>query len=503
MDNRSNIIPLVSAFAAAYHNVQSDNPIIKDEIITKLISGDERRQIESYIFGACDIFAADLKAKANDERELMSELVRLQLASLPMERQRFCEEALATAARSGTTQYVVLGAGLDTYAWRQPDNSRLQIFEVDTPQEQETKRARLERAGLKIPDNLHFVPCDFLSENLGEELAKAGFKSTKRTFFSLLGVCHYLDVDTITKLMTDLSHLCTNGSSVCFDVADNEIENANELRSRNMVEMAKARNASISYTTDEFSLMSQLEDTHFMVYEYADSNELNERYFADRDDGMTAFEHISMALAVMKDAQYVNTKERILDVSLMRFSHDGYEAVSVKDIADDLSITKGALYRHYKSKRDIFDTIVRRMQSMYSELNDAVEHGKNAVETACGLCRRQFEFWTGEGFAPQFRRMMTLEQYRSEEMSGLYAQYFTDAALNGIAAVLEPEHKDDAVTLAFELYSPLLMLFSIADNDRKRAAELLEKHLTDFSDRFTARKKPSFGYNTNREFGKI
>jgi methyltransferase (TIGR00027 family) len=90
-------------------------------------------------------------------------------------RTRFAEDALAAAVAQGVRQLVVLGAGLDTYAYRGAMRDRLKIFEVDHPATQAWKRQRLAEAGIPIPDTLTFAPVDFERETLGEGLAAAGF----------------------------------------------------------------------------------------------------------------------------------------------------------------------------------------------------------------------------------------------------------------------------------------------------------------------------------------
>ena len=130
-----------------------------------------------------------------------------------------------------------------------------------------------------------------------------------------------------------------------------------------------------------------------------------------------------------------NRKEEILIVALHLFARDGYEAVSVSQIAGELDMTKGALYRHYKSKRDIFDCIVQRMEQQDSEqarqnevpeesIEKVPEEYQNvSVEDFVGYSKSMFEYWTEDDFASSFRKILTLEQFRNEEMQNLYQQY--------------------------------------------------------------------------------
>lgn len=131
----------------------------------------------------------------------------------------------------------------------------------------------------------------------------------------------------------------------------------------------------------------------------------------------------------------MDTKEKILLASLELFSKDGYEAVSVSMIADALGITKGALYKHYTNKRDIFDSILRRMEEndrsgaerfslpigIFDEMPESYKN--TVIEQLVGFTMAQFIYWTEDPFASRFRRMITPEQFRSPEMNELFQQY--------------------------------------------------------------------------------
>lgn len=133
-------------------------------------------------------------------------------------RSRIAEDALAAAVARGVTQYVVLGAGLDTFAYRSPLASRLTIFEVDHPMTQNWKRERLDQAAIARPDSLRFVPTDFEREQLGDTLAAAGFDAIAPSFFSWLGVVPYLSEDAIVATLSFIASL-PGGAEVVFDYA--------------------------------------------------------------------------------------------------------------------------------------------------------------------------------------------------------------------------------------------------------------------------------------------
>jgi len=131
-------------------------------------------------------------------------------------RSRIAEEALTEAVNAGATQLVVLGAGLDTLAYRTPLAPRLRIFEVDHPATQAWKREMLAAASIAVPQTLRFVAIDFERQTLAAQLQSAGFSATERSFFSWLGVTPYLTEQAILSTLSWIAQL-PGGTEVVFD----------------------------------------------------------------------------------------------------------------------------------------------------------------------------------------------------------------------------------------------------------------------------------------------
>jgi methyltransferase (TIGR00027 family) len=135
-------------------------------------------------------------------------------------RSNIAEAALTRGVEErGVGQLVVLGAGLDTFAYRNPFGGRLRVFEVDYPATQAWKRRRLDEAGIAIPDSLVYVPVDFERENLSEQLARAGLDPNLRTFFTWLGVVPYLTKDAIGSTLSQIA-AHAGGAEVVFDYGE-------------------------------------------------------------------------------------------------------------------------------------------------------------------------------------------------------------------------------------------------------------------------------------------
>jgi methyltransferase (TIGR00027 family) len=135
-------------------------------------------------------------------------------------RAKFAEDKLAEAvADRGVSQLVVLGAGLDTFAYRNPFEGRLRVFEVDHPATQAWKRERLAAAGIAIPATMVFAPVDFERDTLANGLARAGFDPARRTFFTWLGVVPYLTAAAIQATLETIARV-PGGAEVVFDYSD-------------------------------------------------------------------------------------------------------------------------------------------------------------------------------------------------------------------------------------------------------------------------------------------
>lgn len=124
-------------------------------------------------------------------------------------RSRYTEDALAGVVAGGTAQYVILGAGLDSFAYRSVLAGQVRVFEVDHPATQDRKRERLSAAGIAVPENLAFVPVDFERDSLRSALAMAGADASRPTFVSWLGVTMYLTRDAISQTLSEIGGLAT------------------------------------------------------------------------------------------------------------------------------------------------------------------------------------------------------------------------------------------------------------------------------------------------------
>jgi methyltransferase (TIGR00027 family) len=201
-------------------------------------------------------------------------------------RSRYVEDQLAAAVAQGIGQYVVLGAGLDTFAYRNPF-PKLRVFEVDFPATQQWKREMLAEAAIAMPDGLTFVPLDFEHHTLADGLRESGFDFAAPAFFGWLGVIPYLTLEAFRSTIIAIGRLRPK-SAVSFDYG---------LRPETLSPAGRkawdALAARVAAAGEPFQLFftpeeleSELLRAGFHRVEQLDYEQLNERYFKDRADGL-------------------------------------------------------------------------------------------------------------------------------------------------------------------------------------------------------------------------
>ena len=193
------------------------------------------------------------------------------------------------------------------------------------------------------------------------------------------------------------------------------------------------------------------------------------------------------------------TKERILETALELFAQSGYLGTSMSDIAARLGITKAALYKHYAGKQKILDRIVQRMNELDAaraaayEMPGAAPEGfaqaylNTPLDRIRAYSTAQFDHWTREPFSANFRKMLTLEQYRDARLAQLYQVNLASGPVKYMAAIFRPltDSDETAMQLALDFYGPMYLLYSVYDGaaDQSAVAPRLEAHI----DRFIAK----------------
>lgn len=201
-------------------------------------------------------------------------------------RSRLAEDELAAAVERGASQYVILGAGLDTFAYRNPyDADRLRVFEVDHPATQKWKRERLAEGQIQIPASVTFAPVDFERQSLSDGLSAAGFDRRKVTFFSWLGVTPYLTRAAMDSTLEFIAAMAA-GSGVVFDYAlpRASLNWFGRLAFDAMSRRVAKAGEPFQLFFEPTELANELQGFGFNKIEDWDKDKLNGRYFKDRAD---------------------------------------------------------------------------------------------------------------------------------------------------------------------------------------------------------------------------
>jgi methyltransferase (TIGR00027 family) len=269
-ENRPSATAQRAAMRRAAHQLL-DDPKVFDDAVALCITGKES--------------ASALRANPRQfETTPLSSYLRAFVAA----RSRYAEDELALGVRRGVRQYVILGAGLDTFAYRNPyPEDVLRVFEVDHPTTQTWKRARLEEIGITLPGNLTFAPVDFETQKLEDGLQNAGYDPRKCTFFSWLGVTEYLTSEVVMATLHFIAS-ATVGSGIVFDymISPSLLTPAQQSRLDGLSRRVASAGEPWQAFFDPELLTRDLRAMGFGYVEDKGPEEINARYFKNRKDGL-------------------------------------------------------------------------------------------------------------------------------------------------------------------------------------------------------------------------
>jgi methyltransferase (TIGR00027 family) len=265
----------------AAHQVLDDDPkVLLDPIAVGLVPGSTADEI-----------------RVNAER--FQSPIRRAIRAILVMRSRYVEDALAQAVKDGVTQYVILGAGMDTFAYRQPVWARsLAVFEIDHPSTQGWKRARLEDREVSIPLNLRFCPVDFETTSLSEALEIASFDFAAKSFFSWLGVTQYLTGDAIVATLAFVAGLPHRTRiAFTFILPDEHIAEGDKRLKEHGRTLAASQGEPWLTEFAPADLKNRLVALGFSRLVHFDDEAANAQYFDARRDRLRAptYEHVMVA----------------------------------------------------------------------------------------------------------------------------------------------------------------------------------------------------------------
>lgn len=201
-------------------------------------------------------------------------------------RSRYAEDLLLNAVKNGATQYVMIGAGLDSFALRREDLSHcLTVYELDHPVTQGAKRERLRNLGYELPENVEFIPIDCERESVEDVLAASSFSPNDRTFFSCLGTTYYLTRDAVLKTLRSIGTYTVLGSEIVFDygLPERLLDRTNRIIWRTIERAGYHCGEPILSCFAPDELEQTLSDLGFDLREHLSPGDQKRRYFSTHD----------------------------------------------------------------------------------------------------------------------------------------------------------------------------------------------------------------------------
>jgi methyltransferase (TIGR00027 family) len=294
------------AYMRAYHSIYDAPKIFDDFLAYDLIPEEKRELIEKHLIKQYVTWDQQLNDTENatslHDRITTSESL-MQAINNVISRARYTEDTLEEAFRQGVKQYVILGAGMDTFAFRRPEMlEELEVFEVDYPSTQKFKLHRLAELGWKHPAKLHFIPIDFTKESLVTALMRSSSYDPKiKTFFSWFGVTPYLPQKDVLATLRFIADVAPVGSSLVFDYIDTDAFIPDKLspQMRELLEyLSKIGEPLESNGFNPSNLAEELASLGFQLYEDLSPKDIEKRYLQGRTYGH--YEHGHFACAFVK-----------------------------------------------------------------------------------------------------------------------------------------------------------------------------------------------------------
>ena len=285
VNDRESVTAKMCAFVRAWHSNRSRQKIYDDYLAYDFMGRDEYEAIYEMISGGFD---GTQQFSPDDTEQLITEYI----APIPLSRIHFNEIRLADfAAKNGKVQYVICGAGSDTFAFRN-DNENIEIFEIDHPDTQRYKLEKIKELEWNLRPNVHYVPVDFEKERMCGKLLSAGFDPAKKTFFSILGVSYYLTLDVFTDTLRQMAELSALGSELVFDYP---IKTG--VFPRRVAKITRGLGEVMRGGFDYNEVSRALYGLGFQIDTYMPPEKVQKEYFDGRGDGLKAFENVSLISA--------------------------------------------------------------------------------------------------------------------------------------------------------------------------------------------------------------
>ena len=296
VEGMESVTAKLCSFARAYHSNREKKKIFDDYLAFDIMGWEEYEKVgqlieHEYVWDRYDPAYA---FKRDDIKETLDKYI----APIPLSRAAFAEKELKRfAGKNKVCQYVILGAGLDTFAFRN-DNPNIKIYELDHPDTQKYKLEKIRALEWNIPENVNYVPVDFATEDMREKLFKAGFDKETPTFFAFLGVTYYLTLPVFEETIERIKDMACVGSRLVFDFPDESTLNGNAAeRVRTLSEITAFLGEPRKHGYSVLEIGDALLRQGFKTVVHETPDDIQEEFFKGRSDGKRAYENIHFIVA--------------------------------------------------------------------------------------------------------------------------------------------------------------------------------------------------------------
>lgn len=300
VEERESITSKLCSFARAWHTYHAKDRIFDDYLAFDLMGKEEYESMYELIREGID-------GTGSLSREDAEKVIEEYFAPIPLSRIHFCESRLEEfAADKEKIQYVICGAGGDTFAFRNA-NDNIEIFEVDHPDTQRYKLERIRQLEWLIRPNVHFVSVDFGKEKMYDRLLDSGFDPAIPTFFSILGVTYYLSLENLTDVLRQMASLSGSDNEVVFDYPFKSKDFPERVKKLERITESLGEVMCGGFRPDEINCV--LCGLGYRINSFLPPEEIQSLYFEGRDDNLKAFENVSMISAYFAGQDSSKSKE--------------------------------------------------------------------------------------------------------------------------------------------------------------------------------------------------
>ena len=292
----------ITAFIRGFHSANENPKVFDDWMAARLLTAEEYAFFEEMYYRRALKSAAGAPASPGRRESVVRQAMRAGAAGGILSRARFAEDSLEKAVAEGVQQYVLLGAGLDTFALRRADLlGKIRVIEVDHPATQAVKRERLAAMGVSLPVSLHFVAVDFSQEDLSHALSRSCFDSDIPAFFSWLGVSYYLEREDLFKVLRSLSEAAAPGSQIAFDYMDLKAFDPDQATPeiQKLKDKVRFLGEPMKSGLDPEALKKDLMGVGWDLRQNLSAEDIEEMYFRGCATGLRTGKHIHLALAAL------------------------------------------------------------------------------------------------------------------------------------------------------------------------------------------------------------